>query len=148
MPDESGRKIRDVLFLSQDAIEENVRQEMRGDAEASQTRLAWSFIGSEATKAVDSVLDKDIFEVVAEGWAAADILLAYADEKVHPRRERNTVPLMEHSFVKVLHPGPTSYGHRLCRVGLQPTAHPGRRLGPTFSPCRPPDTSASSIWSR
>jgi len=104
MTDESGKKICDLLFLSRDAVQDNVHREMRRDAEVSQTRLAWSFIGSEATQAVDSVLDKDIFEVVAEGWAMADVLLPYADKKLHPQGERSLVRLLEHSFVKVLHP--------------------------------------------
>lgn len=104
MTDESGTRIRDLLLLSQDTIEENVQREMRRDAAVSQTRVAWSFIGSEATQAIDSVLDKDIFEVVAEGWAIADVLLPYADAKEHPRGERALVGLMEHSFIKVCHP--------------------------------------------
>lgn len=104
MTEESGTHIRDLLLLSQDTIQDNVQRQMQGDGSVAQTRVAWGFVGSKATQAIDSVLDKDVFEVVAEAWEMVDVLIPYADEKKHPRGERSLVPLLHHSFVKVCHP--------------------------------------------
>ncbi|MEO6925864.1 MAG: hypothetical protein ABI129_04275, partial [Rhodanobacter sp.] len=83
---------------------DTVKGELCKEPGISQTRLAWGFIGSESTQAVQSVLGYDVFELVAHGWCVAEELHEYTDPVRHPPGERSIVHLGKHKFVKVLYP--------------------------------------------
>lgn len=68
MPEQSGCQIRELLPASLKQMEGTLKNELCKDPGVSQSRLAWGFVGSEATEAVQSVLNGDVFELVAQGW--------------------------------------------------------------------------------
>jgi len=104
MTEQSGCRVRELLPASLKRMNGTVKDELCKEPGISQTRLAWGFIGSESTQAVQSVLDYDVFELVAHGWCVAKELHEYTDPVRHPSGERSIVHLGEHKFVKVLHP--------------------------------------------
>lgn len=104
MTEQSGCRIRELLPVSLERMEGTVKDEVCKDLGLSQARLAWGFVGSEAAEAVRSVLDYDVFKLVAQGWCVAKELHEYTDPVRHPAGERSVVHLGEHKFVKTLHP--------------------------------------------
>jgi hypothetical protein len=104
MSEQSGCPVRDLLPASFDRMADTMQTELCKQDGVTRGRLAWGFVGSEASTAVRSVLDGDVFELVAHGWCAAKELYEYTDPSRHPPNERAIVHLGEHAFVKVLHP--------------------------------------------
>ena len=104
MNEQSGCQIRELLPVSFDGMAGTMRTELCKQNGVTRGQLAWGFVGLEASSAVRSVLDGDVFEWVARGWCAAEELYEYTDPAKHPPNERAIVHLGEHAFVKVLHP--------------------------------------------
>ncbi|MFZ0869709.1 MAG: hypothetical protein WAM90_03165 [Rhodanobacter sp.] len=127
MTELSGCQVRELLPGPIERMEGTVKDELCQDPGISKTRLAWGFIGSEATESMRSVLDYDVFELVAHGWCVAKELHEYTDRNKHPLGERSIVHLAEHEFVKVVHPVLDimigSYKSRTLRFDLELTAH-------------------------
>lgn len=105
MSEQGGCPIRDLLPASFDGMADTMQTELCKQDGVAGGRLAWGFVGSQASAAVRDVLGADVFELVARGWCAANELHDYADPSRHPPNERAVVHLGEHAFVKVLHPG-------------------------------------------
>jgi len=104
MTEQSGCQIRQLLPSSLEQMEGTLKNELCKDPGVSQSKLAWGFVGSEATEAVQSVLNCDVFELVAQGWCVAKELHEYTDTTRHPPGERSIVYLGGHSFVKTIYP--------------------------------------------
>lgn len=127
MSEQSGCPIRDLLPASFDRMAGTMQTELCRQDGVTGTRLAWGFVGSEASSAVLSVLNVDVFELVAHGWCVAKELHEYTDSTRHPPNEHAIVHLGEHAFVKALHPvlevmvGPIDCGS--LRFTLELAAH-------------------------
>lgn len=104
MIDQPGCQLRELLPASMETMDATMKQALSENPDIHAGRLAWGFIGSEATSALRSVMDCDVFELVARGWCEARELLDYADPAKHPPGERSLVQLGAHSFVKSVHP--------------------------------------------
>lgn len=104
MNEQSGCPIRDLLPASFEAMPKTMQAELCKQEGVASGQIAWGFVGTEASAAVRSVLEADVFELVAHGWCTAKELLEYTDPSRHPLGERAVVYLGEHAFVKVLHP--------------------------------------------
>lgn len=104
MTESSGYPVRNLLPTSLPRMDSVMKQELSKDSRIDPRKLAWGFIGSEATDAVRSVLDCDVFELLAQGWCMAEKLQEYSDPARHPPGERSIVYLARHSFVKTVHP--------------------------------------------
>jgi len=104
MTESSGYPVRNLLPASLPRMDSVMKQELSKDSRIDPRKLAWGFIGSEATDAVRSVLDCDVFELLAQGWCMAEKLQEYSDPARHPPGERSIVYLARHSFVKTVHP--------------------------------------------
>lgn len=103
MTDEGGIKVADLL-PERFALGPAVEEAMQGDPEACPPGLAWDFIADQAGEALRSLLDCDVIELLAQGWAKARSLQAYADPAKHPPGETAIVHLAEHEFVREIHP--------------------------------------------
>lgn len=104
MTDHPGCELRELLPVSRESMEDAMKNALCENPGIRPSRLAWGFIGTEATTALRGVLDCDVFELVARGWCVAKELLEYADPARHPPGERSIVHLGAHSFVKTIHP--------------------------------------------
>jgi hypothetical protein len=104
MIEQSGCQVRELLPVSFERMTDTMQDELCKQDGVTRARLAWGFVGSEASSAVRSVLDVDVFELVAHCWCEAKELHEYTDTSRHPPNERAIVHLSEHAFVKVLHP--------------------------------------------
>jgi hypothetical protein len=85
-------------------MEQTVKAALSKDEGIGAAKLAWGFIGSQATNAMTSVLNLDAFELVARGWCVAKELHEFTDQSKHPIGERSVVFLGEHSFSTSLFP--------------------------------------------
>ena len=104
MTESGGCPVRDLLPASLPRMDSVMKQALGKDLPVDPRALAWGFIGSEATDAVRSVLDCDVFELLAQGWCMAKELHEYSDPARHPPGERSIVYLASHSFVQTIHP--------------------------------------------
>ena len=104
MTESAGYPVRDLLPASLPRMDKVLQQALGKDSRIDPRKLAWGFIGSEATDAVRSVLDCDVFELLAQGWCSARELHEYSDPARHPPGERSIVYLAKHSFVQTVHP--------------------------------------------
>jgi len=103
MTEQSGIKVADLL-PEQLVLGPAVEEAMQGDPAACPPGLAWDFIAGQAADALRSLLDCDVIELLAQGWAKARALQAYADPAQHPPGEMAIVHLAEHKFVREIHP--------------------------------------------
>lgn len=94
----SSVKLKDLLPTELPGMRDAVEQELRREPVAGGGKLAWEFIGSEATDAVREALDCDLFEILAQAWCKVRALHEYTDETRHPRDEKSVVHLGEHEF--------------------------------------------------
>jgi hypothetical protein len=103
MTEKSEMRLRDLL-PDNVQMESTVKEALDKEPGIGATRLAWGVIGSEATGALKSVLDLDVFDVVAQGWCVAKELHEYTDRSKHPSGERSVVYLGQHTFVQSVYP--------------------------------------------
>jgi hypothetical protein len=87
-----------------DSVAEQVRTKLCDDRQVGAMNLAWDFIGGELGKALKSVLDCDLLEVLGGVWAKAAPLAGFADPDQHPPGERSVVELGEHDITRELNP--------------------------------------------
>ncbi|HEY2708537.1 MAG TPA: hypothetical protein VGI95_10830 [Caulobacteraceae bacterium] len=107
MAEPSGLCARDLLpptFRGIDAVA--AREKDRDPSLQRQPipALAMGVVGDKASEAVRSALDLDVFELIAQGWAKARELEAYADETKHPPGETSTLFLGKHDLSIEVHP--------------------------------------------
>jgi hypothetical protein len=81
-----------------------VDQEMQENPNACPPGLAWDLVSEQAASALRSLLDCDVLDLLAQAWAKAQAIRAYADPAQHPPGELAIVHLAEHSFVREIHP--------------------------------------------
>ena len=103
MPERGGIRVSDLL-PEQLALGPAVDEEMRANPDSCPAGLAWNFIADEASSALRSLLDCDLVSLLAQGWAKANAIRAYADPAQHPPGETAIVHLAEHKFVREIHP--------------------------------------------
>ena len=87
-----------------DSMADRVKSRLSEDQKVGGMKLAWGFIGKELQAALKSVLDCDLFEILAKGWAQAAPLAAFADPAKHPPGERSVIELGKHDLSRELHP--------------------------------------------
>ncbi|HMI40268.1 MAG TPA: hypothetical protein VK485_03430 [Sphingomicrobium sp.] len=87
-----------------DSMAERVKSKMCEDEQVGGMKLAWGFVGTEIFNALKSVLDCDLLEILAKGWAQASVLADFADSGRHPPGERSVVELGAHDVSRELHP--------------------------------------------
>ena len=87
-----------------DTLADRVKSRLSEDEQVGGMKLAWGFIGKELQAALKSVLDCDLFEILAKGWAQAEPLAAFADPAKHPPGERSVIELGKHDLSRELHP--------------------------------------------
>ena len=105
MADKSGMTVRELLPSRLEHLKDTLRSELVKDADAtSQGSLAWGFLKEQAGDYIGSVLNLDIFEVLAGAWCKARKLREYADPVKHPPGKTEVVVLGEHKFTHTLHP--------------------------------------------
>jgi len=85
-------------------LADRVKSKLSEGNQVRSMKLAWSFVGKEIQAALESVLDCDLFEVLAKGWAQAAPLAGFADPAKHPPGERSLVELGKHDLSRDLHP--------------------------------------------
>lgn len=103
MTDSSGLKVSDLLPAGLQ-LEQTMKTKLCEDPGVAGTKLAWGFIGSEATNALKTVLNIDVFDVIGRCWCVAKELHEYADPSKHPAGEISIVNLGQHTFTKDLYP--------------------------------------------
>jgi hypothetical protein len=103
MAEERGIKVADLL-PKRLALGPAVAEAMRGEPEACPPGLALDFVAERAGDALQGLLDCDVVELLAQGWAKARALQAYADPAQHPPGETAIVHLGEHKLVREVHP--------------------------------------------
>jgi hypothetical protein len=105
MPDKSGMTVRELLPSRLEHLKDTLRTELTKDPDAtSQGSLAWGFLKEQAADYVGSVLNLDIFEILAGAWCKARKLREYTDQVKHPPGKTEVVVLGEHKFTHTLHP--------------------------------------------
>jgi hypothetical protein len=103
MTEGSELQVRDLLPNSAQ-MEPTIKEALCKDPGIGAARLAWGVIGSQASESLKSVLDFDVFQVLAKGWCLVKELHEYTDRSKHPSGERSVVYLGEHTFVKDVYP--------------------------------------------
>ena len=102
MPDRPT--LADLLPARLDRAAEQAREALCADEEVGRMSLAWDYVGSQLEVALKSALDCDALEVLAKGWANAQLLAEYADPEKHPPGERAVVELGAHDVSRDVHP--------------------------------------------
>jgi hypothetical protein len=103
MPERSGIKAADLL-PEQLSLGPAVDQAIQENPEACPPGFAWGFVAEQAAAALRLLLDCDALDLLAQGWAKAQAIRAYADPARHPPGELAIVHLAEHKFVREVHP--------------------------------------------
>lgn len=98
MDEQSGVSVKEFLPDKLDGMVDAVKQEACSDPNAGTAKLAWNFIGFEATKALRSALDCDVFELLAQAWCTARELREYTDRSKHPPEEISVLHLGDHKL--------------------------------------------------
>lgn len=101
---DGGAPISALLPDRLDSLADRVKSRMSEDEQVGGMKLAWGFIGKEIQAALKSVFDRDLFEILAKGWAQAEPLTAFADPAKHPPGERSVIELGKHDLSRELHP--------------------------------------------
>jgi hypothetical protein len=87
-----------------DSMAERVKDRMCEDEQVGGMKLAWGFVGKEVFRALQSVLDCDLLEILASGWAKASALTDFADPAKHPPGERSVIEIGAHDVSRELNP--------------------------------------------
>jgi len=107
MTDSSGVTICDLLpstFRQVDVALQRERATNVDLAKANLPDIAMAVVGEKAAQAARSVLDCDVFDILAQAWAKARELHEFADEAKHPPGEVSTMFLGEHALTGDVHP--------------------------------------------
>lgn len=87
-----------------DSVADRVRDRLCDDEQIGGMKLAWGFIGKELHKALQTVLDQGLLDVLGKSWSELSEIAAFADPAKHPPGERNVVELGQHEIKRDLHP--------------------------------------------
>lgn len=101
---DGGVPLSALLPTRLDSLADRVKSRLSEDEQVGGMKLAWGFIGKELEAALKSVLDCDLFEILAKGWAQAEPLAALANPARQPPGERSVVELGKHDLSRELHP--------------------------------------------
>ena len=101
---EGGVPLSALLPDRLDSMADRVKAKLSEDEQVCGMKLAWGFIGKELQAALYSVLDCDLIEILAKGWAQAAPLMDFADPAKHPPGERSVIELGKHDLSRELHP--------------------------------------------
>jgi hypothetical protein len=96
--------LADLLPEKLDSVADQVRDRMCDDEQIGGMKLAWDYVGKELHKALKSVLDRDLLEVLGKMWSEFSEISALADPAKHVPGERSVVTLGEHELKRELHP--------------------------------------------
>ena len=99
-----GLKLNALLPDGLDSVGERARQKLCENQDVGGMKLAWDYIGGELQKALAESLDCDLMEILARGWAQADLLAEFADSARHPAGERSIVEIGAHDCSRELKP--------------------------------------------
>ncbi len=86
------------------SLEERAREKLCENENIGAMTLAWDYIGSQLNGALGEALDCDLMEVLAKGWASADLLSDFTDSGKHSAGERSVVELGAHELNRELKP--------------------------------------------
>ena len=101
---EGGVPLSALLPDRFDSMADRVKAKLSEDEQVGGMKLAWGFIGKELQTSLKSVLDCDLFEILAKAWAKAAPLADFADPAKHPPGERSVIELGKHDVSRDLHP--------------------------------------------
>ncbi len=102
MAESSSLQVRDLL-LEGLRLERAVKEAYKSQGDGG-VKIAWGVVGSEASTALNGVLDLDVFEVIGRVWCKAKEVRDFADLSKHPSGERSVVYLGQHAFTKATYP--------------------------------------------
>lgn len=85
-------------------MEPVLKEALDKEGTGAPAKFAWGIMGSQATTAVKSVLNFNVFDAVAQGWCTLKSLHEYTDRAKHPPSEQSLLYLGEHTFVKEFNP--------------------------------------------
>ena len=97
-------KLNALLPAELDSVGERARLKLCENQDIGGMKLAWGYIGGELQKALAQALDCDLMEMLARGWAQADLLAEFADSARHPAGERSIVEIGAHDYSRELKP--------------------------------------------
>ena len=87
-----------------DFLADQVKSRLCEDKRVGGMKLAWGFIGRELRGALCSVLDGDLLELMAKGWAEAEPLVEIVSASARAPGERMLVALAKHDISRDLRP--------------------------------------------
>jgi hypothetical protein len=97
-------KLNALLPAQLDSVGERARLKLCENQDVGAMKLAWGYIGGELQNALAQALDCDLMEMLARGWAQADLLTEFADSARHPAGERSIVEIGAHDCSRELKP--------------------------------------------
>jgi len=104
---EDGLTVRRLLPEQFQRMDEVVKSRLLDDpavGKAGLPGLVWPIVGTKATQAVCSVLDCDVFGLLARAWQTARELHEFKDEARYPPGKPFTTFLGAHDLATSLHP--------------------------------------------
>lgn len=104
--------VADLLPGKFDSMDEALKQGLEnepGIAKMPIPQFAWHTIGSKATQAIRSVLNFNIYEVLARAWRKAPELQQFKDTDKYPPGQERSVLLGKHEISMYLYPDLTIY---------------------------------------
>lgn len=97
-------KLNALLPERLDEVGQRARQKLCENENVGGMRLAWDYIGSQLNSALGEALDCDVMEVLAKGWASADLLADFANSGTQSAGGRSVVELGAHEISRELKP--------------------------------------------
>jgi len=107
MTEETGISVRELLPGSFSRLGQTLQEAAsreNGPGERTLPGFAWRIAGSEASSALQTALDTDVFSLLARGWGVARELAKYADRSKYPAAVTTIVYLGKHSVTAEVHP--------------------------------------------
>jgi len=103
MAEQSGIKVAD-LFPEGFELGTAMADATREDPESETASLPWRLVAGPAGEALRGLLDRDLLELLAQGWVEAKAFRNYADPAKYKPDETVGVELADHRFVREIHP--------------------------------------------
>ena len=104
MTEDRGCQVRDLLPTTFERMDGVLREQLQRDQGSTGARLAWDFLGEQATDAIADLLHCDVFELLARGWCVVRELHKYTDPEVYPIEKLALVQLGKHKVTATVHP--------------------------------------------
>ena len=99
-----GLKLNALLPGQLDEVGRRARQKLCEDENVGAMNLAWDYIGTQMNGALGKALDCDLMEVLAEGWAGAELLADFAQSGSRSAGGRSVIELGGHDLSRELKP--------------------------------------------